>query len=199
MVPGWELFGELQNGMEIVSLLLPWPSEEIIVPWPDNSGGRIESYVSQSEDSTIAVPPMASVPPSAILFLVCLFQDFLGFSLASWPPAKSAVVWEYVPSYAIFPSKNLWCNKLSRVSVYDLDGFSFQLAFLASCSLVMVPTLPIHHRSSFIYSFPFIVSLGRNVRGASLGARCLLLLSVYRQNKEESLSTLTEVWRIGKM
>lgn len=84
--------------MEIVSLLLPWPSEEIIVSWPDNSGGRIESYVSQSEDSTIAVPPMASVPPSTIcasgwtLFCVCLFQDSLGFSLASWPPAKSAVV-----------------------------------------------------------------------------------------------------------
>lgn len=84
--------------MEIVSLLLPWPSEEIIVSWLDNSGGRIESCVSQSEDSTIAVPPMASVPPSTIcasgwtLFRVCLFQDSLEFSLASWPPAKSAVV-----------------------------------------------------------------------------------------------------------
>lgn len=182
--------------MEIVSLLKPWPSEEIIVPWPDNSGGRIESYVSQ-RTVPLAVPPMAFVPPSAILFLVCLFQDSLGFSLASWPPAKSAVVWDYVPSYATFPSKNLWCNNLSRVSVYDLDGFSFQLAFLASCSLVMVPTLPIHHRSSFNYSFPFLVTPGRNARGASLGARCLLLLSVYRQ-KEESLSTLTELWRIGK-
>lgn len=79
------------------------------------------------------------------------------------------------------------------MSVYDLDGFSFQLAFLASCSLVMVPTLPVHHRSSFNYSFPFIVSPGRNAQGASHDARRLLLPSVYRQRKEENLGKLAEL------